>query len=203
MPRVHELALEFGVTSREVLADLRDMGVSVKTASSTIQPRVAQRLRDSYARSGRGLPPRLRREPVGRAQPLGPPDDLKLRLTNLIADEALAELLVERVAQTEAAEAAGAHQLAVVSAVSVAEGILSALLPGRRPSFDSLIETAYEVGLIQLDARAFLHAARSLRNLVHPTRQHAENGFAPDQDTVELCWSTVRAVLNDLERNRS
>jgi hypothetical protein len=30
MPRVHELALEFGVTSREVLAELRDMGVLVK-----------------------------------------------------------------------------------------------------------------------------------------------------------------------------
>jgi hypothetical protein len=174
-PRVHELALVFGVTSREVMAKLRDMGEPIKSASSTIEPPVAQRLRDSYTRSGQAYLTYGRGGTrSAESQPLGPPT-----------------------------EAAGAHQLAVVSAVSVVEGLLSASLPERRLTLEALIETAYETGLIQLDTRAFLHAVRSLRNLIHPTRQLSENGFAPDRDTVVLCWATVRTVLNDLERNRS
>jgi hypothetical protein len=203
-PRPHELALEFGITSREVIAKLRDMGVFIKSASSTIEPPVAQRLRDTYARSGQVLHTNDRGRPRSAdSQPLGAPNELKRRLTRLVADNEMVDLLVERVAQTEAAEAAGAHQLAVVSAVSVVEGLLSAQLPEPRSTLEALIETAYETGLIQLDARTFLHAVRSLRNLIHPTRQLSENGFAPDRDTLVLCWATVRTVLNDLERTRS
>jgi translation initiation factor IF-2 len=48
--RVHELAKEFGVTSKEVLAKLKDMGEFVKSASSTVEPPVARKLRDNYAK---------------------------------------------------------------------------------------------------------------------------------------------------------
>ena len=44
--RVHELAKEFGVTSKIVLAKLSDMGEFVKSASSTVEAPVARRLRD-------------------------------------------------------------------------------------------------------------------------------------------------------------
>ena len=42
--RVHELAKEFGVTSKEVLAALTDMGEYVKSPSSTVEPPVVRRL---------------------------------------------------------------------------------------------------------------------------------------------------------------
>ncbi|OLF06087.1 translation initiation factor IF-2 N-terminal domain-containing protein, partial [Actinophytocola xanthii] len=49
--RVHELAKELGVTSKEVLAKLKDLGEFVKSASSTVEAPVARRLRDAYPKS--------------------------------------------------------------------------------------------------------------------------------------------------------
>ncbi len=46
--RVHELAKEFGVPSKEVLAALNDMGEFVKSASSTVEPPVARRLEELH-----------------------------------------------------------------------------------------------------------------------------------------------------------
>ncbi|WNG94838.1 translation initiation factor IF-2 [Mycobacterium sp. ITM-2016-00318] len=45
--RVHELAKELGVTSKEVLARLSEQGEFVKSASSTVEAPVARRLRES------------------------------------------------------------------------------------------------------------------------------------------------------------
>ncbi|OBG26445.1 translation initiation factor IF-2 [Mycobacterium sp. 852002-51057_SCH5723018] len=46
--RVHELAKELGVTSKEVLARLNQQGEFVKSASSTVEAPVARRLRESF-----------------------------------------------------------------------------------------------------------------------------------------------------------
>ena len=46
--RVHELAKEFGVDSKTVLAKLKEQGEFVKSASSTVEAPVARRLRDAY-----------------------------------------------------------------------------------------------------------------------------------------------------------
>ncbi|MGC7100036.1 translation initiation factor IF-2 [Amycolatopsis lurida] len=48
--RVHELAKELGVTSKEVLAKLKEQGEFVKSASSTVEAPVARRVRDAYAK---------------------------------------------------------------------------------------------------------------------------------------------------------
>src|SRR5258706_8260257 len=50
--RVHELAKEFGVESKTVLAKLQEMGEYVKSASSTVEAPVARRLRASLEASG-------------------------------------------------------------------------------------------------------------------------------------------------------
>ncbi|WP_431954835.1 translation initiation factor IF-2 [Nocardia lijiangensis] len=47
--RVHELAKELGVTSKELLATLKEQGEFVKSASSTVEAPVARRLRESLA----------------------------------------------------------------------------------------------------------------------------------------------------------
>ncbi|MFC6092888.1 translation initiation factor IF-2 N-terminal domain-containing protein, partial [Saccharothrix lopnurensis] len=49
--RVHELAKELGVTSKELLTKLADQGEYVKSASSTVEAPVARRLRDAYAKN--------------------------------------------------------------------------------------------------------------------------------------------------------
>lgn len=51
--RVHELAKELGVTSKEVLNKLAEQGEYVKSASSTVEAPVARRLRDAYVKSSR------------------------------------------------------------------------------------------------------------------------------------------------------
>ncbi|WP_311476772.1 translation initiation factor IF-2 [uncultured Gulosibacter sp.] len=49
-PRVHEIAAEMGVESKVALQTLQEMGEFVKTASSSVEPPVARRLRDELAR---------------------------------------------------------------------------------------------------------------------------------------------------------
>ncbi|MGA7050991.1 MAG: translation initiation factor IF-2 N-terminal domain-containing protein, partial [Mycobacterium sp.] len=49
--RVHELAKELGVSSKDVLARLNEQGEFVKSASSTVEAPVARRLRESFGGS--------------------------------------------------------------------------------------------------------------------------------------------------------
>jgi translation initiation factor IF-2 len=49
---VHELAKELGVTSKDVLSKLKELGEFVKSASSTVEAPVARRLRDAYPKAG-------------------------------------------------------------------------------------------------------------------------------------------------------
>src|SRR3954452_22943107 len=58
--RVHELAKEFGVDSKTVLAKLKEQGEFVKSASSTVEAPVARRLREalgSETGAGNGTAP--------------------------------------------------------------------------------------------------------------------------------------------------
>src|SRR5215208_5160491 len=52
--RVHELAKEFGVDSKTVLAKLKEQGEFVKSASSTVEAPVARRLREALGSSTGG-----------------------------------------------------------------------------------------------------------------------------------------------------
>lgn len=49
--RVHELAKELGLTAKQVLAEFNALGEFVKSASSTVEPTVANRLRRKFASS--------------------------------------------------------------------------------------------------------------------------------------------------------
>ncbi|WP_263992408.1 translation initiation factor IF-2 N-terminal domain-containing protein, partial [Mycolicibacterium madagascariense] len=54
--RVHELAKELGVTSKEVLARLSEQGEFVKSASSTVEAPVARRLREALGGGAKAAP---------------------------------------------------------------------------------------------------------------------------------------------------
>ncbi|MUL72601.1 translation initiation factor IF-2, partial [Mycobacterium sp. CBMA311] len=67
--RVHELAKELGVTSKEVLARLSEQGEFVKSASSTVEAPVARRLREAFG----GGKPAKSEAPAAAARPSGAP----------------------------------------------------------------------------------------------------------------------------------
>ncbi|MGW0044826.1 translation initiation factor IF-2 [Rhodococcus sp. NPDC003348] len=72
--RVHELAKELGVTSKELLARLKEQGEFVKSASSTVEAPVARRLRESFpSAKGDAAPARPEAaKPATTAKPGGP-----------------------------------------------------------------------------------------------------------------------------------
>ncbi|WP_344299770.1 translation initiation factor IF-2 N-terminal domain-containing protein, partial [Sinomonas flava] len=50
--RVHELAKELGITSKDAVAKLAELGEFVRSASSTIEAPVVKKLRDAYPAGG-------------------------------------------------------------------------------------------------------------------------------------------------------
>jgi translation initiation factor IF-2 len=64
--RVHELAKELGVTSKQVLARLSEQGEFVKSASSTVEAPVARRLRESFG-GGKAAAEKVRTDGNGSA----------------------------------------------------------------------------------------------------------------------------------------
>ncbi|WP_083409336.1 translation initiation factor IF-2 [Mycolicibacterium rutilum] len=66
--RVHELAKELGVTSKEVLARLSEQGEFVKSASSTVEAPVARRLRESFG-GGKAAPEKAKSAGNGASAP--------------------------------------------------------------------------------------------------------------------------------------
>ncbi|MCZ4559594.1 translation initiation factor IF-2 [Rhodococcus sp. IEGM 1401] len=65
--RVHELAKELGVTSKELLARLKEQGEFVKSASSTVEAPVARRLRESFPSENTDASAPAAAAPNGRA----------------------------------------------------------------------------------------------------------------------------------------
>ncbi|MGB6070201.1 MAG: translation initiation factor IF-2 N-terminal domain-containing protein, partial [Rhodococcus sp. (in: high G+C Gram-positive bacteria)] len=65
--RVHELAKELGVTSKELLARLKEQGEFVKSASSTVEAPVARRLRESFPSDSADASAPAASAPNGRA----------------------------------------------------------------------------------------------------------------------------------------
>jgi hypothetical protein len=148
------------------------------------------------------------------------PEDLDRRLRELIDDDDAVTLLMRRVQETLICESNGAHTMAIIGIGSFAEGLLYSVLTerdadirqngfplenGRRIKPDQaslafMINLAYGKGWIQLDARDFMHNVRQYRNFVHP-RMELERQPQFDQESVNLCWAPVRALLNDLEEN--
>jgi hypothetical protein len=146
------------------------------------------------------------------------PEELDQRLRRLIRNQAMVELLLDRISQACICENSKAYLLSVIGIGSFVEGLLFAVLTerdtdlrdrgfpnrkgGRTPSkfagLELLIEAAQKKRWIQIDAKDFVDKVRDYRNFVHP-RHQLDLGFSPDADTLMMCWAPVRALLNDLE----
>lgn len=133
--------------------------------------------------------------------------ELRATVRGLISDPAVADVLIARLDEVEAARGAGAYLLAVIGTGSFIEGLLYDVLmqcDGRTkgqksPALAWLLERAHVLGFIQHDALKFSGYVREYRNFVHPREQLAHK-FSPDADTVLLCWQPVLAVINDLDQ---
>lgn len=157
--------------------------------------------------------PFVRRESVNGEQPsleqvaaaLASPQ-LRSTVWSLVSDHALADILISRLDEVEAARNAGAFVLSIVGTGSFVEGLLHDVMRLRDPeirkaestNLDLLLRSAHKRGWIQPDAFQFSDIVRQYRNFVHP-REQQKSGITPDGDTVLLCWQPVLAVINDLD----
>ena len=64
--RVHELAKQLGVTSKELLAELKEQGEFVKTASSTVEPPVVKKMKKIYEEKGGAKPAEAQAKPAAK-----------------------------------------------------------------------------------------------------------------------------------------
>jgi translation initiation factor IF-2 len=90
--RVHELAKELGVTSKELLASLREMGVDGLTASSTVPDQAVPRLRAS---GGKAVPEAKMKEAVEEPLPKARPRRKPVEEAPARAEPAAAAPVVE------------------------------------------------------------------------------------------------------------
>ena len=81
--RVYELAKELGVDSKTVLNKLEAMGEFVKSASSTVEPPVARKLRNAFASNAQGNASESKKPAVPAKKPAAPQLRLLLRLVPL------------------------------------------------------------------------------------------------------------------------
>ncbi len=156
-------------------------------------------------------------EPAPTRSVVSLPDDLE----PIVQDSSLADILNARLEEARRCREGDAHLAAVVMLGSVLVGVLFALVqrfpalanqcsatpkgkdgkptPSHTWSLSALINVAHSCGWIEADVKAFSHALREYRNLVHPYQQRAL-GQAPDEDTCRICWEVTAAALNDLAR---
>ncbi len=69
--RVYELAKELGLESKDLLAQLKDMGEFVRSASSTIEPPVVRRITEKF-KTGGSAAPQPAQPPAPQPQPPAP-----------------------------------------------------------------------------------------------------------------------------------
>ncbi len=125
--RVHELAKELGVTSKEVLARLNEQGEFVKSASSTVEAPVARRLRESFG-GGKPAPEKA----SAKAPAKGPDKSLDRAL-----DKAISKAVGNGEATSAPAKPAGGTTTAAAQASPAAPAEAPARLVPERPSAPS------------------------------------------------------------------
>ena len=139
--RVHELAKQLGMESKEVLAKLQELGEFVRSASSTVEPPVARKLIEMYP----DAKPAEEKKPVKKAAAKKAAAPKKSEVNPELAAELAAELGVDlaalkasREAEQAAAAAAAAAPAAPIGDAPVAPkpvvpGAPAAPRPGNNP----------------------------------------------------------------------
>ncbi|XCB36678.1 translation initiation factor IF-2 N-terminal domain-containing protein [Arcanobacterium hippocoleae] len=90
--RVHELAKELGIASKDLLATLKENGEFVKSASSSIEAPVVRRAREYYEKHPELLPQNTAAK-SGRKERLHQPSNVKQHRKKLYLKQWLPSLL--------------------------------------------------------------------------------------------------------------
>ncbi|MUH37737.1 hypothetical protein D9O36_17945 [Zobellia amurskyensis] len=67
-------------------------------------------------------------------------------------------------------------------------------------SLNDLINSSFEIGLIDQDVKKFSHYLRDFRNYIHPFEQ-INAGFNPTMDTATLCWKVLQMAVTQIKEN--
>ena len=62
-----------------------------------------------------------------------------------------------------------------------------------------LINTAYELRLIDEDVKKFSHSLRDFRNYIHPYQQ-VSSRFNPDENTAKICFQVLKAGIHQINK---
>ena len=114
--RVHELAKQLGMESKDVLAKLQEMGEFVRSASSTVEPPVAKKLIALFP----DAKPVEEKKPVKKAVAKKATASKKVDVNPELAAELAAELGVDLAALKASREAEAANAAAVAAATQAA-----------------------------------------------------------------------------------
>ncbi len=99
-PRVHEIAAELGIESKQALEKLKELGEFVKGPSSSIEPPVARKLR--AALEADGVKPPVKEEPKKAAAPKAPAKPAPAAETPRVEERLRALVLVRGITRTPA-----------------------------------------------------------------------------------------------------
>lgn len=69
-------------------------------------------------------------------------------------------------------------------------------------TLNDLINSAYEIGLINKDLKEFSYVLRDFRNYIHPFEQ-INSGFNPRMDTAKLCWQVLQMAVVQIIENQN
>lgn len=159
----------------------------------------------------RGRPRLIECDPEIPASPVDPQVQLKVAMTEVFTDPALAAVARQRLDEARICHANHAYMATIIMLGSLLESILVGTAaerlagPPPRPldniGLQDLINLAHREGWIQIDVQKGSELIRAYRNLVHP-RAQLRMKHTPDADTVDMCWPIVNATLNDLAATR-
>ena len=141
----------------------------------------------------------------------------------LPVDPQVAPIIEARLEEAQAAFAAEAYLSVIVLCGSVLEGVLlgAALIEpakfnqssssardkaGKVKGFSEwslaqFIDTAHDIGLLDLDVKKFSHGLRDFRNYIHPYAQLSQH-FTPDEHTARVCFQVLKAALASVAGER-
>ncbi len=147
-------------------------------------------------------------------------DDINIDDLQLAAD--ISKYLQSRIEEAQSIHRDSAHLATIFLLGSTLEGILIAVahrdivkfmsasaapkdryqkvLEIQGWTLNSLINVAYEIGLLSLDVKKFSHVLRDFRNYIHPYQQMSEH-FDPNQDTVDICWQVFKTAFSQIKKN--
>jgi translation initiation factor IF-2 len=131
--RIHELAKELGVSSKELLETLEKMGVAGKSASSSVPEDLVPRLRASGGRATKPAKPRQVMEPPPKPRPKATPKQATPKATPAPTAEAPRPAEETAGAQDPAAAAAPAPAAAPASAAPAPAAPAAPVSPGPTP----------------------------------------------------------------------